>query len=294
MLPDNFDFAMLPEVPKTGSMTLQEIGMLESDIENIDYAMTSWLKIDLALESVTNEGRKTVPVLWQAPERAFQIKNEKNLRDENGALKLPIVSIERTGITKNPENKGSFQAHVFSDKYKQRSGRMVIARRIVKDKTQNFAIAQAMRKLPKSATHQKYYPRVNKKIVIQTLSIPIPVYVEVDYKITLKSEYQQQMNDLLAPFIARTGQINSFVMKRNGHRYEAFIDQSFTHNNNMSNLNEDIRMFSTDINIKVLGYLIGEGNSDDRELVRIDENIVEVTFPRETVPLPGELPITIE
>ena len=47
-------------------------------------------------------------------------------------------------------------------------------------------------------------------------------------------------------------------------------------------------MFSSEINIKVLGYLIGEGKSDDRKIVRIDENVVEITFPRETVPLPGE------
>ena len=77
MLPDNFDFAMLPDIPQTGSMTLSEIGMLKSDIENIDYAITSWLKIDLSLEAKTNEGRKRVPVLWQTPERAFQIKNNR-------------------------------------------------------------------------------------------------------------------------------------------------------------------------------------------------------------------------
>jgi len=47
-------------------------------------------------------------------------------------------------------------------------------------------------------------------------------------------------------------------------------------------------MFNSDINIKVLGYLIGEGGNDDRKIVRIDENIVELTFPRESVPLPGE------
>ena len=191
MLPDNFDFAMLPEIPNTGSMTLQEIGMLESDIENIDYAMTSWLKIDLALESATNEGRRRVPVLWQAPERAFQVKNEKELRDDRGSLKLPLVSVERTGIIKNAEKKGSFQAQLYSKNKDQRTGRMVIARRIVKDKTANFASAQSMRKPPKAAVPQNYYPRVNKKIVIQTLSIPIPVYVEVEYKITLKTEYQQ-------------------------------------------------------------------------------------------------------
>ena len=122
---------------------------------------------------------------------------------------------------------------------------------------------------------------------IQTLSIPIPIYVNVDYKIILKTEYQQQMNDLVEPFVTRTGQINSFVMRRNGHLYEAFIDQSFTQSNNVSNLQEELRMFTTEITIKVLGYLIGEGENDDRPLVRIEENAVVITYPQEDTPTPG-------
>ena len=288
MLPDNFDFAMLPELPNTGSVSLREIGMLSSTLEDIDYSIISWIKKDLELTTLTNEGRKTVPVLWQSPERAFQVKNQKDLRDESGALKLPLISVERTGVMKDPENKGSFRAQIYSNEHNGRTGRMVIAKRIVEDKTRNFAAAAAMRKLPKNISYQKHFPRINKKIVIQTLSIPIPVYIAADYKIKINTEYQQQMNDLVAPFMARTGQINSFVMRRNGHIYEAFIDSTFAHNNNVATLNEDERRFSTDIKIKVLGYLIGEGSSDDREIVKIEENLVEVTFPRETIPLPGE------
>ena len=41
MLPDNFDFAQLPDLPASGSITLKEIGMLESTIEDIDHALTS-------------------------------------------------------------------------------------------------------------------------------------------------------------------------------------------------------------------------------------------------------------
>ena len=67
MLPDNFDFAMLPDLPSSGSMSLREIGMLASTLEDIDYAITSWVKKDLELTTLTNEGRKTVPVLWQSP-----------------------------------------------------------------------------------------------------------------------------------------------------------------------------------------------------------------------------------
>ena len=95
------------------------------------------------------------------------------------------------------------------------------------------------------------------------------------------------MNELVQPFMTRTGQINAFTLKRNGHLYEAFIDQGFTHDNNVRNLGQDSRMFSTEVTINVLGYLIGEGVNDDRPIVRIDENTVEVSFPQERVAPPG-------
>ena len=284
MLPDNFDFAQLPEDQK--GFSLKEIGMLSSRIEDIDYAMTSWLKEDLDLTTLTNEGNKRVPVLWQTPERAFQIKNNHDLRhpidDGGGVITLPVVTIERTGIVKDPERKGSFQAHLYSDKRNGRAGRMIIAKRIKQDKTRNFAVVGNTR-TNSDGTRQKFFPRVNKKVIIETLSIPIPIYVNVDYKIIVKTEYQQQMNDLTQPFMTRTGQINSFVMRRNGHLYEAFIDQGFNQSNNVANLGEDERQFVSEINIKVIGYLIGEGDNDDRPIITREENAVEIAFPRETV-----------
>ena len=279
MLPDNFDFAMLPK--GSSELTLKEIGMYSSTIEDIDYSIMSWLKKDLDLYCNTNEGRIKVPVLWQVPERAYQIKNEKDLRDDNNTLKLPLVSIERTNIVKNPEQKGSFQAHTYSVDKNGRSGRFVIAKQIVPNKTQNFAIASGTR-TNTDGKKQQFYPRNNKKIVIRTLSVPIPVYVNVEYKIKLKTEYQQSMNELVTPFVGRTGQINALALQRNGHTYEVFIDQNFTHNNNLSNLGEDTREFNTEISIRVLGYLIGEGPNDNRPIVRVDENVVEYTFPKET------------
>ena len=280
MLPDNFDFAMLPTGSTNPNFTLKEIGMLASTLENIDYALVSWIKEDLQLSATTNEGFVKVPVLWQVPERSYQIKNEKSLRDAAGALKLPLISIERTGMVKDPARKGSFQAHYYSNNDNQRSGRFVIARRIVQDKTRNFAVASGTR--PKTGgTLQRYYPRINKKVIIQFLSVPIPVYVNLEYKISIRTEYQQQMNTLLTPFMSRTGQINSAVLKRNGHLYEVFIDQNFTPNNNIVTLSEETRLFTTDIKIRVLGYLMGEGENADRPIITLEENVVEITFPSE-------------
>jgi len=280
MLPDNFDFAMLPTGSTDPSFTLEEVGMLASTLENIDYALVSWIKEDLQLSTTTNEGFTKVPVLWQAPERSYQIKHEKSLRDDAGALKLPLISVERTAMIKDPARKGSFQAHYYSDRYNQRSGRFVIAKRIVEDKTRNFAVAAGTR-TNTGAARQRHYPRINKKVVVQFLSVPIPVYINLEYKISLRTEYQQQMNTLLTPFMSRTGQINSMVLKRNGHLYEAFIDQNFAPTNNVAAMDEEMRTFTTDITIRVLGYLMGEGDDADRPIITLEENVVEVTFPSE-------------
>ena len=270
-------------IPAGTDLKLSEIGMLSSTIEDIDAAIMDWMNNNLELHATTNEGWKKVPVLWQVPERSFQIKNEKSLRDDGGAIILPVLSVERTGITKDPNRKGGFQAQLFSKDKNGRTGRVVIAKKIVQDKTRDFAVADNLRDgAYTGGITQSYYPRKNTKIVIKSLSIPIPIYVNVDYKITIKTEYQQQMNELLTPFMTRTGQINSFVLRRNGHLYEVFIEQGFAHNNNVSTLGEDIRLFTSEINFRVLGYLIGEGSNDDRPIVRVEENAVEITYPRES------------
>ena len=56
MLPDNFDFAQLPDDRK--DFSLEEVGMLASRIEDIEYAITSWLKEDLDLP--TEEVQRSV------------------------------------------------------------------------------------------------------------------------------------------------------------------------------------------------------------------------------------------
>ena len=226
MLPKDFSFAQLPE---KANLTLEEVGLLGSSLEDIDASMLDFLKSDLDLSVLTNQGLEKVPVIWISPERAFQIKNDKTLRDESGSLIVPLISLEREGVSKDPSRKGGFQAHLFSNRKDGRTGRFIIAKKIVQDKTRDNSVITNTR-TNTEGVRQKYKPNENKRIVVDTLSIPIPTYVNVDYKITIRTEYQQHINDLITPFITRTGQINSFVMKRNGHLYEAFIDQSIPTN----------------------------------------------------------------
>jgi len=120
----------------------------------------------------------------------------------------------------------------------------------------------------------------------------VPTYVNVTYSVMLKGEYFQQINEMLTPFLVKTGQINNFFITSDGHKFEGFLPQDFSQNNNVSNLGDDERIFETKMDIRVLGYLLGADNNDDRPKIAVRENFVEVKFPRERVIL-GDIPTTV-
>ena len=97
---------------------------------------------------------------------------------------------------------------------------------------------------------------------------------------------------MLTPFIVKTGQINNFFIEAEGHKFEGFLPQDFSQNNNVANLGDEERKFQTKIDIRILGYVLGAGKNEERPRVTVRENIVEVRIPREHVIL-GDIPTTV-
>lgn len=267
----------------------KEFTVEPSTIESVDMAIYEHINEVFDLHTTTNNGMLKVPVVWLGTERAFQIKNNRSFRDSVGKLVLPLISIERSSMEKDKTFKGPIQAHLEPEKdgvREYRNGAFKVVSVLNQEKTRNFVNAETRRK-----NKGKIVPRESYKKVYDTYYIPIPTYVKITYSVTLRTEYQQQMNDLIAPFISRTGQINHFVMKKNGHLYEAFIEPSYDQSNNLGSLGEDERKFETKISIKVLGYIIGDGSpNEERPKVIKKENIVEIKIPKESIVLEEDLP----
>mgnify|MGYP003113102264 CR=1 FL=1 len=281
-----------------------------SSLETMDQAIYNWLYEELRIHSTTNKGRKRIPVIWVSAERAYQIKNDKDIRDGNGNLKLPLITVQRTSITKDSTMHGRLTAHIYPIN-DPRGGTVTVARRVQQEKTSLFAANEGARlrgggrdtnnsddvspgafASGSVGNGQLYYPRNNNLIVYQTISIPLPVYVNLTYSITLKAEYQQQINEMLTPFLVKTGQINQFIMYNEGHRFEGFLPKDFGLNNNVAELGEEERMFETKFDIRVLGHLIGEGDNQETPKVVVRENAVKVRIPRERVITQDEHPDT--
>lgn len=258
-------------------MATKKIPFASSTLENIDTAFLRYINESLDIHTTTNQGFIKVPVIWASAERAFQSKRDSRVRDKEGSLVLPLITIERTAVTKDVNRKGSVQAALMPVN-DEKGGVIQVARRIKQDKTGNFANADAKR-----TRGQLNFPRPNKKVVYETISMPLPTYVVLSYDITLRTEYQQQMNDMSTPFIVRPGGVNYFIIENDIHRYEAFIKESYSQSNNISSYTTDERKFETKITVEVLGYLLGEGDNDNQPFLSIRENAVDFKIPRERV-----------
>lgn len=256
----------------------QEILFMPSTVETIDFALFDWLTEEMNIFCTTNEGWKRVPIIWSMAERAYQIKDNKDLRDKDVFI-LPAISVERVSLVKDPSFKGVAWSHI-PRKNDAKGGAIYAARRINQLKTSNYANAKAERDFK-----QQTYPFKNKDVIYDTLTIPIPTYVVANYKLTINTEYQQQMNEIFTPFMTYTGQINNFFIHRDGHKFEGFIQNDFALENNISNLGEEERKFVTTVDLKILGYLIGSANNDDQPKMTVRESAIKVEIGNERVML---------
>ena len=278
---------------------LQEIEFMPSSLETIDGAMLNFVDEDLNMSIQTNNGFKKVPVLWVTAERAYQIKHNKDLRDKEETLILPLITVNRSSVTKEQ----NFRGDVFANIYPvddPKGGTITIARNINPKKTAEFQNAYAKRKYGANGTVASKNLNTNKRnmstqrVVYETVTIPLPVWVKVIYEITVRAEYQQQLNQLVSPFLTISG--NSRMPKRitnEGHFYEVFIEGGFANGANKANLGMAQRNYETTINIEVLGYLIGEGDNQERPKVVRRENAVEFKLSRERT-IFGDIPDNIK
>lgn len=256
-----------------GSERLIYIPFEPSTLENIDEAVFNFVNEDLNISTRTNKGFKKVPVIWQGSERAWYTKKDPRTND---ILNFPIITVARTGLSKDPSKKGIFQGNVPPD---SNGASIQIAKRIMQNKTADFSNAFAKQQTGQSTQNQR---RKKTKVVYDFIGIPQVVHINPTYEVTLTSLYTQQMNEMIQPFMVRTGNINYKVVENNFHRYELFMDSNYNISDNSANLGEEQRKLEAKISFNLIAYLFGEYVNEEKPKIIIRESIVEYKFPKET------------
>jgi len=250
-----------------------EIPFEPSTLENIDEAVFNFVNEDLNVSTRTNKGFNKVPVFWQGSERAWYTK--KNPRP-NDVLNFPVITVARTGLSKDTSKKGIFQANVPPD---SNGASIQIAKRIMQSKTGDFSNAFAKQKTGRSTQSKR---NKKTKTVYDFIGIPQVVHINPTYEVILTSLYTQQMNEMLQPFMVRTGNFNYKVIQNNFHSYELFMDSNYNISDNSAKLGEEQRKLEAKITFNLIAYLFGQYVNEEKPKIIIRESIVEYKFPKET------------
>jgi hypothetical protein len=268
--------------PEKIQLDKQEANAESSTLETMDTPIYKWVDEELNLSCTTNKGWNKVPIIWATAERAKQAKDRLDSREENvGTLIFPIITIERTAVVKDLNNKGGFWANIPSKSLGLGRGNVItVARKINQDKTGNHQ--NAYRKRDRGQLNFQIEKK-DTRVVYQYTKIPQPIYLSVDYQIKIRTEYQQQMNEISQVFMRIGGGINYACTRCDGHLYELFVDSNFSQENNISNMAEEERKYETSVTVKMLGAMLGEGPNQEYPQTAVVENAIEFKRPREYV-----------
>lgn len=221
-----------------------------STFETIDMALYTWLDESIDIHVTTNEGIKKVPISWFSRERSFQIKNDKDSRDDNGFLDFPRIQLQRTNVGLAEVNKRPIPG-VFRAAHDYKDGQLGIWKKVQQDKTKNFANARAQRLFG-----DPNFKSQNTEIVNQYVFIPYPSYYEIKYDISLKSLYIQQLNEMMAP-LQRTNPVNNSnvqTIKYGGFKYELFTTADAGFSTNAPEVGEAEKIYESKFSVTVLGF----------------------------------------
>jgi hypothetical protein len=248
-----------------------------SSLKTVDASVLKYYKEHNIFVN-SNQGFREVPVFWSGAELAYQTK-DMYIRDEHGMLTLPQIVVSREKISKDVKKKGKFFS-ILPEVNDVKGGVISWTKRIKKDKTSDFARANALRKTKTSINFKTSAP--NEEIVYEHISIPLPLYLEIEYKITIRTEFQQQMNEILQPLIAKIGGSNFVGLEMDGWKFESFYNEGLNYETNNAEFLEDERVFRAELSLRVLGYIVGAGVNQDKPFKVRRENAVKIKITEST------------
>ena len=170
-------------------------------IETIDTAIRDWFDKTVDAHVINpNKARFKVPVIFSSGERWVLSKARKGLRDGNGVLILPVISVRRTGIEPDPSMIALGTETPTITVAKQISG-----------KTNNLANLDQARQVSQ---------RIGDRVVYEVTSIPFPDRSIFTYDLTIHTQYMEQMNTVLQKVFHELDLQKSFVAPFiNDHRH---------------------------------------------------------------------------
>jgi hypothetical protein len=233
-------------------------------IEDVDRAFFELFSEKLPLfykvSKDTGEQRR-VPVVFASGERFAVLSKSTPLRDKNGALILPMISITRNGLefetTKGAGTSDRYPETIIKKKLSPEDAEYQNLINSSNLNNSQFSMGKKQEDWLQSSG-RLLYPKLNKNIYEVTV-IPTPKYFTAKFEVNIWCQYVQQLNTILETILGSYIQPGGRTMRvetKKGYWFVAYFDQSITQDNNFSDYTESERLVKATMTVEVPAYLI--------------------------------------
>jgi hypothetical protein len=245
-------------------------------LQDVDEALFTAFETDIGFAVAREDEPTRRPhVLFASGEKWAQIKKRKGLRDQQGALILPLITIVRTALAQDPAQ------DVTGRGINQQTGEIVVRRRLdVVDRgnqalinrfflrnQQNVAVPRSVAAPGQLATERPVgvdegVPRMaadRKSCVFETISVPSPQFFTATYDVTFWAQYLTHMNQLWERMTGALLQQGSAIVLETpkGYWFVATVEGgAFSPENNFDDTSTSERVIKHKFTVKVPAYKI--------------------------------------
>lgn len=254
-------------------------------IEDLDRAVFNLFDNQLPLQvKQKDDGVKKVPIIFATGERFAILRRKIYLGDRgpnHSALILPLISIQRSGISQDPEN-GAMPGQTFPITIKRRLSKdNSIYKRLVNEmgfqnqdelatvghnlKPDGSGAAPgtigSRRKLTVSpdAIEGRFLKPQFSNNIYETLTIPPTKHYTATYEISIWAQYTQEMNEMLMTIMSlyQNNDRRTFRLESpKGYWFVGYVSSDLSADNNTDDFTDQERIIRYSFSIKANGYII--------------------------------------
>lgn len=271
-----------------GSNVPDDLRIPSCGLEDVDRAVFNLFDKDLPLLYQQKDGStKKVPVIFATGERFAITRRKEPLRDKNGALILPMISIVRSGIEQQAQKSIDMGDLGTIDVKRRLSKDDPIYQRVVN------AIGLSNVGPPASGSRREAQDRPGRMTggrllepnlgagLYETISIPVPKFFTSTYEITLWTQYMQHSNEILTTIVsgyhnvkARSYRIETPV----GYWFNAIFEASISSDTTFDAMQEDERAIKHTLTVAVPAFIVAPSSPGIPSGVRRTVSAPQITF----------------
>ena len=261
----------------TPDLTIPPVG-----IEDVDVALFKLFENEIKLQvGGDNSDFKKVPVIFATGEKWALLKKKKTLRDKNNSLILPLLTIARNTVSQD------LSSDIAGRGINQQTGEIIIRRRLDKSDRgyQNLINRFLLKNQKNVATNPEldhvdgqlltdrligedsydstvqdgaWLADIKKNNIYETIVVPSPQFCNLNYEVTMWTQYTQHMNQLLEQIISSfLPQGNAWKLNTSkGYWFIATVDNnSYNPETNFEEIGQQERIIKYKFNITVKAYI---------------------------------------